>query len=237
MSRVPHKRRTSVKGDGFLAIWSDIAPEIETDYLHWLTREHTTERVSIPGFLAVRVFRALHLNINRFFILYELDAPDVVGSAAYLARLNAPTPWSKRMMPNLGNFVRGGGCMLASFGPGQGGFVCPIPLTDPLPPDAVRALAKLADLDRVAAVRAFETDDAQSSIGTNEKSMRASDSSFATLVVIEALDEAALANALEALHGAPMLLSAATREPQLYSSLFGLDLRFIPALAPRADYA
>ena len=44
--------------DGFLAIWSDIDAEHETDYLHWLTREHTAERVGVPGFLAVRVFRA-----------------------------------------------------------------------------------------------------------------------------------------------------------------------------------
>jgi len=41
---------------GFLAIWSDVEPAGETDYLHWLTREHVQERLSVPGFRAVRIF-------------------------------------------------------------------------------------------------------------------------------------------------------------------------------------
>ena len=228
MDRGPHEGRRSLNGAGFLAIWSDVAPEIETDYLHWLTREHTGERVGIPGFLAVRVFRALDANINRFFILYELRAPDVVGSAAYLERLNAPTPWSRRMMPNLGNFMRGGGRMLVSHGTGQGGLACPIPLIKPMPAGVESGLAALAARDRVTAARAFKTDDAQSSIRTNEKSMRGGDSSFDSLIVIEALDESALADAVKAWgEMAPMLLNAATREPQIYAQVFGLDSRFL----------
>ena len=43
-----------MRGAGFLAIWSDIEPNTLTDYRHWLTREHTTERVTTKGFLAVR---------------------------------------------------------------------------------------------------------------------------------------------------------------------------------------
>jgi hypothetical protein len=135
------------------------------------------------------------------------------------------------MMPSLGNFMRGGGRMLASFGTGQGGFVCPLPLSDPVPRGAERELAKLAELDRVTAVRAFKTDDTQSSIRTSEKSMRSGDSSFASLVVIEALDEGALANALQALgESAAMLLSTATREACSYANLFNLDRRFTPGL-------
>ena len=81
-----------MRGTGFLAIWSDIAPEVLTDYRHWLTREHTTERVTTKGFLAARVFRAERSDTNRFFILYELESPEVLDGPAYLARLNAPTP-------------------------------------------------------------------------------------------------------------------------------------------------
>ena len=42
-----------MRGAGFLAIWSDVEPENLTDYRHWLTREHTTERVTTKGFLGV----------------------------------------------------------------------------------------------------------------------------------------------------------------------------------------
>src|SRR5690348_5405303 len=112
-----------MRGTGFLAIWSDIEPADLTDYRHWLTREHTTERVTTPGFLACRVFRAMRADINRFFILYELEAPEVLDGQAYVARLNSPTPWSQRVMPRLRNFVRGGGAMLARGGRGEGATI------------------------------------------------------------------------------------------------------------------
>ena len=113
-----------MRGAGFLAIWSDVEPKALTDYRHWLTREHTTERVTTKGFLAVRVFRAERADTDRFFILYELEAPEVLDGPAYLARLNAPTPWSQRIMPQLGNFIRGGGVMTARAGRGEGVHHC-----------------------------------------------------------------------------------------------------------------
>ena len=48
------------------------------------------------------MFRLTRSEINRFFILYELESPEVLDGPAYLARLNAPTPWSQRIMPQLG---------------------------------------------------------------------------------------------------------------------------------------
>src|SRR3954468_3933653 len=106
-------------GSGFLAIWSDVDNREETDYLHWLTREHTAERASIPGFLGVRVFRARLPERCRYFILYRVTDPGVAGREAYLARLNAPTEWSRRIMPILRNFVRGGGRVIAQAGAGE----------------------------------------------------------------------------------------------------------------------
>jgi hypothetical protein len=60
---------------GFLAIWSDLPPEDETDWAHWMTREHSIERVRIEGFFACRIFRALGAAVNRYFILYDLEKP------------------------------------------------------------------------------------------------------------------------------------------------------------------
>jgi len=94
-----------MRGAGFLAIWSDVERSNLTDYRHWLTREHTTERVTTDGFLASRVFRAARDDIERFFILYELQAPEVLDGPAYLARLNAPSPWSQRIMPQLARHI------------------------------------------------------------------------------------------------------------------------------------
>ena len=48
-----------MQGAGYLAIWSDLTPQDETDWAHWITREHAAERVGVNGFLACRIFRAL----------------------------------------------------------------------------------------------------------------------------------------------------------------------------------
>src|ERR1700730_3311839 len=113
-------------GEGLLVIWSDIASELETDYLNWLTSEHTLERVSTEGFRSVRVFRALIPGKSRYLIVYELEGPDVLEGRDYVTKLNTPTPWSQRIMPNLSNFIRGGGSLVACVGTGQGGVVAAI---------------------------------------------------------------------------------------------------------------
>jgi len=194
-----------MQGAGYLAIWSDLAPQDHTDWAHWITREHAAERVGIDGFLACRIFRALGTAVNRYFILYELEHDKVVGSADYVARLNAPTPWSQRVMPRLGNFARGGGRIAASAGIGQGGIVAPLRLAATPSFDAAALTAELAQLDRIIAARLLVTDIVQTSIKTREKGMRSDDGSFAALLLIEGLDEAAVRDAL---HHLRMVLPA-----------------------------
>src|SRR3954468_24690335 len=160
-----------MRGAGFLAIWSDIEPAALTDYRHWLTREHTTERGTTKGFLGVPAFRADPSDVNRFFILYELEAPEVLDGPAYLARLNAPTPWSQRIMPQLGNFVRGGGVMTARAGRGEGATIAALRIAR-LPDDAQQLAAALVALDGIAAVQVGATDQARTSVPTAEKGLR-----------------------------------------------------------------
>jgi hypothetical protein len=206
-------------GKGFLAIWSDVKKGDETDYLHWLTREHTAERVSIPGFLGVRVFRARFADPCRFFILYELEEPGVIGSGPYLERLNAPTEWSRRIMPSLRNFIRGGGRVVAEVGYGRGATVCPV-VCEANEVTAARAvLARVASLDRVAAARLFEVERSGTDIATNEKSIRENDRSFPALLVVDMLDD-------EPLDAACREIQKALRRPAsaaLYDHVFALD--------------
>jgi hypothetical protein len=216
-----------MQGSGYLAIWSDLAPEHETDWMHWMTREHSSERVGVTGFLACRIFRAYGLAVRRYFILYELEDAAVVGGPDYLARLNAPTPWSQRTMPLLQNFVRGGGTVVASAGIGQGGHIAVLPF-EAADFDPAALVHDLAGIDRVAAARVLQTDTAQTSIQTREKSMRSADGSFGGLVLIEALDEPAARNAVARLKKAvPAFDTDATANLPLYAMFFGLHKRLL----------
>jgi hypothetical protein len=217
---------------GFLAIWSDLAPDDETDWAHWITREHAGERVGIDGFIACRIFRALGTGINRYFILYELEKPEIVGSPQYLSRLNAPTPWSRKIMPRLQNFRRGGGRVVASAGLGQGGVAAIVPLESAPNWDAAAATAELARLDRIAAVRVLLTDVERTSIRTDEKSMRTNDDSFAGLLLIEGLDETATRRALWQLRAFPGLDPDLFRDVPLYRQFFSLSKRVLAPVEP-----
>jgi hypothetical protein len=213
-----------MRGNGFLAIWSDVEPHDLTDYRHWLTREHTTERVTTKGFLASRVFRAARDDINRFFILYELETPEVLDGEAYLARLNAPTPWSQRIMPKLGNFMRGGGIMVAREGRGEGASIVALRI-ETLPNDPQNVAQAIVACDGVAAVQIGATDEARTSVPTNEKGMRKNEGFFAGLVLIEALDVASLQAALRKVADIAPEIMAGASEPEVYQSMFALDAR------------
>jgi hypothetical protein len=213
-----------MRGAGFLAIWSDVEPKALTDYRHWLTREHTTERVTTKGFLGSRVFRADRSDIDRFFILYELEAPEVLDGPAYLARLNAPTPWSQRIMPQLGNFVRGGGVIAARAGRGEGSTIAALRI-EHLPEQPKQLAEAIVALDGIAAVQVGATDHARTSVPTVEKGMRQREGVFAGLLIIEALDEASLRGALRrAAELAPDVVPG-VGDAEIYRGIFALDAR------------
>jgi hypothetical protein len=169
------------------------------------------------------VIRAARADIARFFILYELENPEVLDGPAYLARLNAPTPWSQRTMPRLGNFIRGGGVMTARSGRGEGSTIAALRI-ERLPPKPQAFADAIVALDGIAAVQIGTTDLARTSVPTVEKGMRKDEGIFAGLLIIEALDEAALRGAWrEAARLAPDI--GAAGEPEVYQAMFTLDAR------------
>lgn len=102
-------------GQAALAMWWDMAPSQLAEFEHWHTHEHYPERLGVPGFR--RASRWRHASGGEgIFQLYELESYAVLSSDAYLARLNAPTPWSTRMMPHHRNMVRSQCKVLASHG-------------------------------------------------------------------------------------------------------------------------
>lgn len=217
--------------DGFLIVWSDVQKSMETDYSHWLTREHAQERVSTPGFLAVRVFRTELKTTYRYLIVYDLESPDVVSSPAYVAKLNSPSPWTQRVLPTLTNFMRGGGRVAHQSGIGAGSTATALTLPEQLPADSQALVKSLAACDRISAVRLYETDSQRTEVKTKEKEVRGGDDrSFAGMLLIEGLDGEAVTGALDRLK---QLCPDVERDSPVgsltYSQLFALEKRMLPA--------
>ena len=92
-------------GQAVLAMWWDVSPESRAELEHWHAHEHFPERLALPGFNRASRWTAVDGG-DGFFVMYELDDHAVLASAPYVARLNAPSPWSTRMMPLHRGMVR-----------------------------------------------------------------------------------------------------------------------------------
>jgi hypothetical protein len=126
-------------------------------------------------------------------------------------------------MPQLRNFIRGGGVMTARAGRGEGSTIAALRI-EQLPDQPQRLADALVALDGIAAVQIGATDHARTSVPTAEKGMRRQEGFFAGLLIIEALDDASLRGALRAAAEiAPQTIPGG--EPELYRSMFALDAR------------
>ncbi|MDH5285157.1 MAG: hypothetical protein OEX23_00815 [Betaproteobacteria bacterium] len=108
-------------GAGAVAIWHDIAPEGREEFYAWHGSEHMPERVAIPGFLRGRRYVAVE-GVPEFFNLYETASTAVLTGADYLARLNAPTPWTAATVRHFRGVARSLCEVAATFGEGAGGL-------------------------------------------------------------------------------------------------------------------
>jgi hypothetical protein len=92
-------------GTAALAMWWNMAPEMRKEFEDWHSHEHFPERLAIPGFRRASRWTSA-TGDDGIFVMYELDSYEVLSSRAYLASLNAPSPWSTRMMPHHRHMVR-----------------------------------------------------------------------------------------------------------------------------------
>lgn len=118
----------ALAGTGAIIIWNDITPEGRADFYDWHVQEHIPERMAIPGFLRGSRYCAIAGTgtTPEYLTLYETQSPAVATSAPYLARLNAPTGWTKRATSHFRNTSRALTEVVHSRGAGQGGMMCTI---------------------------------------------------------------------------------------------------------------
>jgi hypothetical protein len=94
-------------GNGLLLVMADSGPGQEDDFNRWYDEEHMAERMAVPGFLRARRFKAVE-GSPKYLALYDLEAPEVLQSAAYKYYLTGAgeTAWTRRVRGAMQNFQR-----------------------------------------------------------------------------------------------------------------------------------
>ncbi|WP_425049830.1 hypothetical protein [Psychromarinibacter sp. S121] len=183
----------TLPGNAFLAMWHDIEPSAQTEYMEWHTREHMPERLSVPGFLVGKRLIDHALEKYRYGTVYTAENLDVFRSPAYLERLNNPTEWSGKVQPSFRNFLRVACERLASAGTGDGGAMATIRLTlaegqdDVLTAGANGLCKALLNVTGAACVHVGAARNEVSDIRTRETDMRPgmAEQGFDVVVLIE----------------------------------------------------
>lgn len=189
-----------LSGEAVVAIWNDIASEGRAEFYAWHLHEHMPERAGIPGFRRGRRYIAADVATRpEFLTLYEADTMQVLQGSDYLARLEAPTPWTRRATSAFRNTSRALARVLESRGPGGGGVALTVRF-DAAPGSHAMLLAllrKAADAPRVTGAHLCVGDDAASVRQTAESEGRSDLLTPPTaFAMIEATDAEAVADLL-----------------------------------------
>ncbi|WP_407524467.1 hypothetical protein [Methylobacterium oryzisoli] len=200
-----------LSGAAALAMWWQIEPAMRDEFQDWHSHEHFTERMNIPGFRRGSRW-ADRDGGEGFFVLYELESPATLVSPSYLERLNAPTPWSTKMMPHHRNMVRSQCRVVESFG----GGIAQHMLTLRFSPEAEEGgaawdglrtvLAGMPDIPGLTGAHVLRTD-TPAIAPTTEQLIRGGDAVADWVVLLSGYDEAATEAALTAARRALVSLS------------------------------
>src|ERR1700749_2882047 len=187
----------SLLGKAAVAMWWNIRPEQRAEFGDWHSHEHFPERMSIPGFRRGSRWTSA-LDAEGFFVLYELEHYDTLTSRGYLDRLNAPTPWSTKMMPHHLNMVRSQCRVEASFGGGVATSMATIRLSPRADQDQHLKAALVASLRELTAKPGLTgghllfTDTPRTHAPTTEQQIRGADGAADWIILLSGYDPEAV---------------------------------------------
>ncbi|MDD1533309.1 MULTISPECIES: hypothetical protein [unclassified Bradyrhizobium] len=195
----------SLLGKAAVAMWWNVRPEQRAEFGDWHSHEHFPERMSIPGFRRGSRWTS-RTDAEGFFVLYELAEYEVLTSKGYLDRLNAPTPWSAKMMPHHLGMIRSQCRLVESFGGGVATSLATIRLspqggreTD-LQAQLANTLGTLAQQPGLTGAHLLLTDTPRTSAPTTEQQIRGKDGAADWIVLLSGYD----ADVVEAVIAGPL---------------------------------
>ena len=188
-------------GPAAMLLSFDVAEEAIAEHDQWHTQEHLAERLSIPGFLRGSRWVALS-GQPRYFAMYEVAQLATLSSAAYLDRLNHPSPWTAKIMPHYRGMTRGFCSVTGSFGVGLGHagllirFKPAAGTASSLRDWLLQNLAPLPSSPGIGSAHLLEG--AATPTMTNEQRIRGADAGFDWAVFVSGYSEDALARLMQA---------------------------------------
>ncbi|AWM00388.1 hypothetical protein [Bradyrhizobium amphicarpaeae] len=207
----------SLLGKAAVAMWWSIRPDQRAEFGDWHSHEHFPERMSIAGFRRGSRWTST-TDAEGFFVLYELEHYEVLTSTGYLDRLNAPTPWSTKMMPHHLGMVRSQCRVAASFGGGVASSLATISLTPEAGRDAelqirlTETLGALAQQPGTTGAHLLLTDTPRTSAPTTEQQIRGKDSTADWIVLLSGYDADVVEDAITGQFSPASLRAAGARE-------------------------
>jgi hypothetical protein len=177
-------------GEGVLVFWHDVDESAEREFLNWHVREHMPERVALPGFLRGLRYVAVE-GRPKYFNFYEATSAAAFSSERYRARLNDPTPWTRRVVPHFRNTARTVCRRLARAGNGDGAFVQTLRISAALGAAAEALLPELVKHEGIVAASLLEGIREASAGGSEEKKLRSQPDQVADRVLMVESVEAA----------------------------------------------
>jgi hypothetical protein len=191
-------------GQAAMVLNFDVEPAVVAEHDRWHTQEHLPERLAIPGFRRGTRWVSLEGGL-RYLVLYEVHALTVLESAAYRARLEAPTPWTQRLMLHYRAMHRGFCAVEGSTGCGWGHATAFVHFR--LPPDAAAVLAwlrvevlpALARMQGVGSAHLLQGVVAPSM--TREQRLRGRDLAIDTVLLLSGWDARAVGDEARAVSG------------------------------------
>jgi hypothetical protein len=183
----------SLLGKAAVAMWWTVSAEQRSEFGDWHSHEHFPERMSIPGFRRGSRWASTH-DADGFFVLYELEQYETLTSRGYLDRLNAPTPWSTKMMPHHLNMVRSQCRVAASFGGGVATSLATVRLSagsgqeESLKIALIAVLRDLASKPGLTGAHLLITDTPQTRSRTTEQQIRGADGVADWIVLLSGYD-------------------------------------------------
>jgi hypothetical protein len=200
----------SLLGKAAVAMWWSVSPERRSEFGDWHSHEHFPERMSIPGFRRGSRWTST-VDSEGFFVLYELEDYETLTSKGYLDRLNAPTPWSTKMMPHHRNMVRSQCRVVASFGGGVATSLATIRLSaregkqSNLKAAIVEALEAFASTPGLTSGHLMITDTPATSAPTTEQQIRGADGAADWIILLSGYDPDVVQNVVAGQFSPPTL--------------------------------